>query len=490
MLWIPILQEFVFKWYEKPLSGSIVLANDVKADIKSWFDGTFAPAKEKYLNDHFGFRNRFLRLADQLNYSLFHAVSAKDVVVGKQGFLYEIKYLQAYAGIDFIGEDEVKSRFQKIKFIQDTLEKKGIQLVLLFAPGKASFYPEYIPAPYEVKGQKTNYEYFVAEANKQKVNYLDFNNLFMQLKSTSRYPLYPQTGTHWSVYGMHLAFDTLVKYMEHQSQKKMRHYDYSDVYMSSDLITPDGDIGDGLNLYEEPLHYPMAYPHIKWQDSTNVFQPKVLTVCDSYWMGMYFLGLPSRTFQNHEMWYYNKMIYNNDPQGKTYDPADYDLKTSIEKNDFIFIMATEASLKLMGWGFIEEVYAMYKASPAVYEVLKKQRKYNAEINQIKINMHTDLNWLKQVQKQAIELKISLDSCVQLNAEYMYKENHQNDLPQASNGSDVFAMRKAFYVNEIHKDPKWLKIEQDKSKKWKVSLDSAISIDAAFMANEEIRNDKK
>ena len=49
---------------------------------------------------------------------------------------------------------------------------------------------------------------------------------------------------------------------------------------------------------------------------------------------------------------------------------------------------------------------------------------------------------------------------------------------------------AHQCRTIHKDPKWLKIEQDKSKKWKVSLDSAISIDAAFMANEEIRNDKK
>ena len=484
-LMIPLGQTCFFKLHEKPLSGDVKLAPDTQFSLQDWFEGSYSTGKEEYLNDNFGFRNTFLRLISQLYYSSFKAVFARDVVPGKDGFLYELKYLQTHAGQDYVGDAEIKSRFEKLKFIQDTLAKKGIHFAILFAPGKATYYPEYIPAPYDKPSLTTNYIRHIEEAKRTGVNYIDFNRLFADLKPAAKYPLYPKTGTHWSVYGMHIAFDTLTRYMERVSSKKLPHYSYEHVKVLDTLQTPDGDIAEGLNLMFDLPHFKMAYPDVQWLDSSNTVKPTVLTVSDSYWMGLYFLHLPKFTFGHHEFWYYNKQLFNYDPEGKTGNPADFDLKASVEKNDFVFIMATEASLKQIGWGFIEDVYSMYKNGPEAYEKMKRERKHTSEVTQTKIAIRNDEKWYRYVVKQAREMHISIDSCVQLNAEYAYRENHKNDPPPPPSPEELFAQKVGGYKNAILSNAAWLKQVAEKAKKLKIPLDSCITMDAKWMAEQEL-----
>jgi len=483
VLLVPLAQKLFLKLPEKPLSGDVQLAQDVSFNTHDWLEGTYASAKEKYVNDQFGFRNSFLRSTDQLYYSLFGAVFARDVVPGRDGYLYELKYLQTHAGMDYVGDAEVTSRFEKIKFIQDALAKKGIHFAVLFAPGKATFFPEHIPAPYDHPSATTNYLKFIEQAKKKGIHYIDYNALFLRLKPSAKYPLYPQTGTHWSIYGMHIAFDTLTRYMERVSGKRLPHYDYSTVALQDSLRTPDGDIAEGLNLIQNPAHYKMGYPVIKWLDSSNTARPTVLTVSDSYWMGIYYLGLPQNTFGHHEFWYYNKQVFNYDPQGNTGDAAVADLKTAVEKNDFVFIMATEASLKQMGWGFIDDVYNMYKNGPAAYEKAKRERKRNSELSQTKMAIRNDDAWFKFVRKQATQLHISIDSCVQMNAEYAYTEKHRND--PAGDPKEVLKQKTEAYKAAIRADKVWLKKVSDKAAEKGISVDASIETDATWMAEEEL-----
>jgi len=478
---LPAIQKHYHFFKEGNLEGDVVLAENITLNKEDWFSGNYAQTKEKYLNDNLGFHVFFVRLNNQLFYSLFKKANAKDVVAGKDGFLYEMKYLVTHAGLDYIGDKALKSRFIKLKFIQDTLEKKGIHFALLFAPGKATFYPEYIPAPYDVSSLKTNYLKHIEEAKHTGVHFYDFNKLFVQLKSTTKFPLYPQTGTHWSIYGMYVAFDTLSRYMERISSKKLSKFDYSKIQMSYDLRHPDGDIANGMNLLFDLPHFTMAYPIIKW-DTTGYYKPRVLTVSDSYWMGMYFLDLPKNSFSKHEFWYYNKQLFNYDPAGKIYNVADYDLKESVEKNNFVFIMSTEASLKELGWGFIDEVYDMYKNGPAAYSVMKQNRRKNSEITQIKLGIKSNESWYNEIKHQAKDKNISVDSSLQLNADYVYTENHKNDLPLQKE-EDITSRIEDFKI-AIRKDKKWLESIILKAKEKHISVDSCINLDAKWMAEHD------
>jgi hypothetical protein len=425
ILFIPMIQSNLHLISEKPLSGDIHLAPDTNFNFKSWFFGDYSPRKENYFNDNFGFRNSSVRLRNQFYYTCFNKIYAKDVICGKNGYLYELKYLQTFAGIDYLGEEKIKETYKKIRFIQDTLKKKGIQFMIVFAPGKATYFSEYIPSPYNTNKLNTNYHKNIEYAQKYGINHIDFNSLFLRLKYKSVYPLYPKTGTHWSVYGMHLAFDSINKYISYKLHKPIAKYDYSNVEVSDSLRNPDGDIAYGLNLFEEVPHYKMAYPKIAWFYASDVYKPKVFTISDSYWMAIYFLGLPNNTYSSHRFWYYYQQVlgFNVPDYGK--EPNDYDIKESIESSDVVMIMSTEATLKQIGWGFIDDVYNIYKNEPNYYEEFKNNKRKISEINRTKITIRNDENWFKSIKKQARELNISIDSCLELNAEYMYNINHKN-----------------------------------------------------------------
>lgn len=482
----PMVQKWYHLYTEYKLSGDIILENDINFSTQDWFNGTYSQSKEKYLNDNFGFRNFFVKLNNQFYYFIFKKANAKGVVVGRNGFLYELKYLKTHAGLDYVGDKEVKTLFSKLKLIQDTLEKKGIHFALLFAPGKTTFYPEYIPSPYDVPSEKTNYLKYIEAAKNINIHFIDFNQLFAQLKSSEKYPLYPKTGTHWSTYGMYLAFDTLSRYIESLSAKKLSKVDYSNVKVSDSLIHPDGDIANGMNLFFDLPHFKMAYPIVKW-DTIGYYKPRVLTVSDSYWMGLYFLDLPKNSFSKHEFWYYNKQLFNYDTEGKIGNPADFDLKKSVEKNNFVFIMSTEASLKEIGWGFIDEVYTMYKNGLDGYEIMKQTRKKNSEATQIKLSIRNNEDWFNEIKHQAKERSISVDSSLQLNVEYVYSENHKNDSPTQKTKEELFNEKVTALKVAIRKDKKWLSDITQKAKEKHISIDSCINLDAKWMAEQEMKN---
>lgn len=535
VLFTPLLQFRLNLVEVRPLDGDVTLAPDTSISVTGWFNSGYQDAKEKFVNDNFGFRSFYVRLRNELHYLLFSKVYAKEVVAGKSGFLYELKYLQTHAGLDYIGDEKVAALFTRLKFIQDTLQKKGITFAVLLAPGKATFYPEYIPAPYDQVTDATNYLRFAGSARSQKINHIDYNSWFASMKQRTSYPLYPKTGTHWSIYGMHVALDSLAGFMEAASGKKLLRFDYSKVELSDSLRHPDGDIAAGLNLLRELPHFTMAYPEVTWKDSTGVWKPRVLTVADSYWMGVYFTELPAAIFRDHEFWYYNKILYNYDAAGKTYNVTDYDLKSSVEKNDFVFIMATEASLKHIGWGIIDELYHLYKDGPTAYRLAQKYRRKRAEIGQIEFIVWNDEKWFGQIRRQAKKLGIPVDSCVRMNAIYYYNEVHKNDPPVNETFAEQFEERvlrtrvlmeqtkewntylvnKAkqlhisldscmnmdarwtveqqmlkerveWYKEQIRKTPSWLKDVEAKAANWKISVDSCIALDARYMADQDLK----
>ena len=67
-----------------------------------------------------------------------------DVVIGKENYLYEKGYIDAFFGVDFIGHDSIAISAYKLKMIQDTLAKLNKTLLIILAPGKGDFFPEYI----------------------------------------------------------------------------------------------------------------------------------------------------------------------------------------------------------------------------------------------------------------------------------------------------------------------------------------------------------
>jgi hypothetical protein len=359
MLLMPLLQ-LKYKWFEEePLKGAIVKFEPVQFLPSRWFNASYQEEFEQWFNQEFGFRNFLVRLNNQIYFSLFKKIKARDVIVGKKNYLFERKYIEAATRSDFIGMDTVQPKFNVIKALQDTLSSYGIDLILVFAPGKGTFFNEYIPDKYTKTIQsQSNLELFINAAQERQISCLDFNSWFNQAKDTTKYPLFPQYGIHWSDYGSLLAADSLFTFIESKRKVILPKIEIKSVSMNAKLSESDYDIANGLNLLCRLKSFEMAYPDYVIKSEQFYNQLNVITVADSYYWQIFGSQLADRVLGNNKFWYYNKEVHSY-KEGKIVPVGSLDLSDEVKKQDVIVVLATDANLPDFGWGFFENVLGAF-----------------------------------------------------------------------------------------------------------------------------------
>ena len=164
---IPAVQHFYKFGPERELHGAIVIKEYKPFTWETWFNSEYQESTAEYINHNFGFRSEFIRLNNQRHYSFFNRAKANQVIVGKESYLYEENYIKAHLGIDFLGNKEIAEKTRKLKFIQEKLKETGTDLYVVFAPGKGSYCPEFIPDSYKKDAQSnTNYKSYLKEFNR------------------------------------------------------------------------------------------------------------------------------------------------------------------------------------------------------------------------------------------------------------------------------------------------------------------------------------
>jgi len=411
MLFFPHIQKQFELISTKPLQGAFIAALDTNISIGTWLSGKYQEKEEKYLNENFGLRTPLVRVHNQIDFSLFAKTNVASFIVGKQGCIYTKEYLDAYAGKDFIGEDSIIRRLQRVKFIQDTLAKMGKTFIFVFASGKASFYPENFPSPYSsAQNKKNNYFYHLKKAGELGVNYIDFNKYFVENKYRSKYPLYPlKYGIHWSEYGMCLVMDSLVKYIEQRRGIDMPDFYWNEIETANAKYL-DVDIAVPMNLLFFSNDDKMAYPHLKIQSGKGKTKPKILAIGDSFYAALHNKGF-AKAFSSNHFWYYNKTLVDMKPT------RNLTIEEEINNSDVVIIMAPESNLKDISWGFIDDAYNLYaKGEKPYYDIFTP--KIKSLVNYIK----SDVKWMEAIRKKADEKGISLDSMIYLDAKWSVEED--------------------------------------------------------------------
>ena len=460
VLVLPSIQKEYPIFRVKKLDGDFVLAEKPVFNRTDWYNGSFQTAYDKYLEDHIGFRDFLVRLTNQIDYSLFRVPHAEGVLVGKNDQLFEYDYIREYVGDDFIGEKNIDRKIRKLKFLQEHLKKeKNIDLILVFEPGKASFYPEYIPDRFlDNVSPNTNFNSFLNKAEEYKIKYIDFNTYYNSLKGTTKYPLYPQYGIHWSIYGMTYAADSLISYIEDTRSINLPEYYIDSLQTESYARRPDYDGGKTLNLlFRLRDKEKLAYPVYRFEKNTNKDKPMVLTIADSYYWNIFNTGIPKNLFKNEAFWYFNKMIYP-DTYSKPKTVNEIDLRTEIEKQNVIFLMITGRFLFKLGWNFIEDAYKLY-GPVSVYD---KMHDYKCGIWNYNV-------WFTNVIEDAKEKNLSLEQMLEMVAEYVYSQEN----------IEKFLMYKGpdFFAENIKRDPSWLKTMENKARENNIAVDTIIMREA-------------
>jgi hypothetical protein len=409
LLFVPLLQSFTaFRKKIEPLHGTFYPEPDITFSWKGWFDGAYQAQKEKFVRDSFGLHNYYIRLYSEVRYQLFGKSTAAFVVSGEDKYLYEIDYIKAYYGRDFIGAKKINDYIEKLKCVQDTLRKKNKLLLVALAPGKASYYPEYIPRKYHGSPAVSNYLYFREALKAKKLDHIDYNRHFVEQKHKSPYPLYPQYGIHWSSYGSIMAFDSLTRYIESKLNTDVPDLKIRGIELSDSLRNTDDDIIKGMNLLLERKSFPMAYMDYEVvYDSTKHKKPSLLVIADSFWWYIYSTSIPAATFSNHEFWFYNEAMY---PQSFTSQVlvSETDYFARIRAFDVIVLLYTEATLARFGDGFVQMAYETYC----------KQTEFRQKLQNMKASIAATKEWYREIIRKAGERGISVDSMLTLDAIYV------------------------------------------------------------------------
>lgn len=452
ILFIPLLQFKLEVFETEPLQGDITIAQKPEFKKEDYWELKWQENYNQYLNDNFGFRAWFVRLVNQVRYSLFNTTKAPGVVIGKEGELFIESYIDDYIGKNFIGTKKINQNVTKIKQLQDSLKARGIDLLVVFAPGKASYYPELIPDTYlRKKKDSTNYSVYADLFHKNKVNFIDFNKWFCDNKSKFKHPVYPKYGTHWNHYGMTLALDSIIQYIDITRKVNLPDFDYSVVNYNTNLKGNDYDVGVLMNLLYPIEKDANPYPVYKIKGGKGYTRPDVLVVGDSYWWCMVGDNLPIKFFREDEYWFYNKDQYIHNE--KRNPVKELNLSASLARRDVIILMATEATFYMFPYGFADNAWTLYCAD--------NSKRRNEIITDIKRNSE----WLASIEKKAKDNGFTTDKQLMLDAEYILSEELMKPVETIES-----------VIDRIKADVNWMK---DIKKK---------AIDNAITEEEQIKRD--
>lgn len=302
-------------------------------------------------------------------------------------------------------------------------QKKGVDFFIVFAPGKGSFYSEYIPDYLRQPfcPDSTNYSYYKNNFDELGINNLDLKSYFLSMKDTSRYPLYSNTGVHWTEYGCYVAGKEIVNYIEKLRKIKLPKIKIQSIetISLSGAKSTDYDAANLMNLFTTVPHPKVAIPKLRFESDSSTIKPNFLCVSDSYFAGIINTKIPSSVFTNYRYWLYNN---NANPENflrkKKHNKKE--LKNTIEKQDVICVLSTDATLSQYSYGFIDEAYELFSPKDAAYYSLK-QREARIYILSVLTNINKNSQWKKQLVQNAKAKGISeLDEFVQ-NAVWLYNQ---------------------------------------------------------------------
>lgn len=413
LAFVPLLGWVIDQPLAPPLSRSEPKTMTTPLNWQTWSDGSFQTDAETYLNYQAGLFPLFVRIHNQLEYSLFKKVNTAGVVAGKNNYLFEKAYIQSYFGQDYLGHKKIHKFAKVMKELQDTLASMNKLLVFVMATGKANYYPEYLP--YTLPMDTTNHGKLVAQFDQLGVNYINTIPWFRSMKDTLGHLLFPQYGIHWSYYGSTLAGDTLVKYIEHSTG-----WDLPDFTITARTVSPktryfDNDIASAMNLFVEPEpNKPMVYPDFKW-NTTGKDRKKAVMISDSFGWDMFEnQGLHGQCFPEMQFWFYNQTVnYTTQKEGR--DPEalpvltrHLNLSQVIQEHDVFIILANEPNVAGRSWGFAIDALESLKNPNYVSEL--RANGYLLE------SCKNKAGWRRDLEIQAQKRGISLDSVIQL---YLY-----------------------------------------------------------------------
>lgn len=414
IMFIPFLQNITGLFPERKLEGKQqALAPPPGFSLSGWLSASWQDSVYAYTNAHFGFRNWLLCFNNQLAYSCWNKAKANSLIIGANNCLLNTTSIKARNGNDFIGEDSIRHMTARMKRLQELLAEREVSLVVVVIPGKANYYPEYIPSYFPKEMKRTNREALATAAAESGLNFIDLTPRFLELKQKENYPLFSLYGFHWSEYGMLQGTDSINRYIGRLLHQPMPDLVITGGTWTDSLRYTDDDLMKGMNLLFDLPKTRMYYPAYHF-NTAGKSKPRLLTVGDSFWWNEFVSPADTGVFSDSHFWFYFNEFHTH--QSGILAREQVKIADEIGSRNVILLISSDINIPKIGWGFVEAAIAALP--PETNERMKK-------IIQTEKRILSDENWMKVIREKAGKEGIPVDSMLRRDAIYVLEEESKS-----------------------------------------------------------------
>ena len=171
----------------------------------------YLPEFDAWFSDSFGLRTQLVTAYSKLTGSIFGVSSEKDVIIGKDGWLYYTPTIPDATGVRTLNDLEMKHIVHNLQMMQTYAESHGSAFIFASAPNKASVYPAQLPGRYLHTGQQNNLDALYEALSGTGITLCDWRTALREAAAAEDRPLYHKTDTHWNGDCAMLGYQTLMQ---------------------------------------------------------------------------------------------------------------------------------------------------------------------------------------------------------------------------------------------------------------------------------------
>jgi len=331
-------------------------APDPQFTFESWLDGRYQERRDRYFRERVGFRSLLIKTYNQINFSLFGIVAktkGTQVIVGKDNYLYEAVYVNAYNTPGSTPETALRGCVRDLRALQDKLAARNIGFLLVIAPSKVEIYPEYVPDDMLVPGRsarRTEYDRIVPLIEEFGVHCLDAHRLFLEEKNTGQHALFSRGGVHWNYYGAAIVLSRIISEIELQTGRDFISITRTGVMVDYTPRGTDNDLGELLNIWQtRRMIGPQVHPVLKNQAGGDGQPMNLLFIGDSFVHTLTEILTEQQICERWDMLFYYRRRFT--PAGRSDDALDrseLDWKSELLARDAVLLEINEYWLTRLG----------------------------------------------------------------------------------------------------------------------------------------------
>lgn len=175
---------------------------------------------EDWFEDHVGLRRECIQIASSIQYKVFHELPKNDWLLGKENhWFYEDEErvaLREYQNTELPTEEGLNALGDVFSTLEQQLQERDCEFVLMIAPMKDNVYPEYMPSSVHKIGKISRAEaqirYLEENSN---VDCIYMSEILLKHKDDI-YPSFNQKydASHWNFYGAYLGYKELMEHIK------------------------------------------------------------------------------------------------------------------------------------------------------------------------------------------------------------------------------------------------------------------------------------